>query len=149
MPGSERAGPEPRKQARQKRESATRASERGSTEGTRRRTTKSSSPHRSEGDGPEPKKRASSPHRLSGRRAAARAAQHVRELADKDLEAVTSLEKTDEGWQVGIEVVETHRIPDSTDILAVYLVEMDDEGELISYRREKRHYRGRAERSDA
>ncbi|MFI2346660.1 gas vesicle protein GvpO [Streptomyces sp. NPDC019443] len=132
MPGSERAAPEPKRPARPKQESATRASQRSSTEGTRRKTTKSSSSHR-----------------LSGRRAAARAAEHVRELADKDLEAVTSLEKTEQGWQVGIEVVETHRIPDSTDILAVYLVEMDDEGELISYRREKRHYRGRAEKSDA
>ncbi|MGW1493225.1 gas vesicle protein GvpO [Streptomyces sp. NPDC002402] len=132
MPGSERAAPEPKRPSRPKRESATDESERSSTDRTRRKTTKSSSPHR-----------------LSGRRAAARAAQHVRELAGKDLEAVTALEKTEQGWQVGIEVVETHRIPDSTDILAVYLVEMDDAGELISYRRDKRHYRGRAEKSEA
>ncbi|WP_406277784.1 gas vesicle protein [Streptomyces sp. NBC_00191] len=132
MPGSERAAPEPKRPARPKRESATDSSERSSTDRTRRKTTKSSSSHR-----------------LSGRRAAARAAQHVSELAGKDLEAVTSLEKTEQGWQVGIEVVESHRIPDSTDILAVYLVEMDDAGELISYRRDKRHYRGRAEKSEA
>ncbi|HET6357390.1 gas vesicle protein GvpO [Streptomyces sp.] len=131
MPGSERAAPEPKRPARPKRESGN-GSERSSTEGARRKTTK-----------------ASTPPRLSGRRAAARAAQHVSELAGKDLEAVTSLEKKEQGWQVGIEVVESHRIPDSTDILAVYLVEMDDAGELISYRREKRHYRGRAEKSDS
>jgi hypothetical protein len=132
VPESERAVSERKRPARPKRESATDASESGSTDGTRRKTTKSSSPHR-----------------LSGRRAAARAAQHVRDLAGKDLEAVTSLEKTEQGWKVGVEVVETHRIPDSTDILAVYLVDMDDEGELISYRRDKRHYRGRAGKSDA
>src|SRR5262245_54926056 len=47
------------------------------------------------------------------------------------------------GWRVTVEVVETHRIPDSADILAAYQAEVDDEGDLVSYRRLRRYPRGR------
>jgi hypothetical protein len=69
----------------------------------------------------------------------------VEELTGEQPEGVTSLERSEDGWEVGIEVVETHRIPDSTDILAVYRVEVDEEGELVSYHRDRRYYRGRAD----
>ncbi|MDF3293023.1 gas vesicle protein GvpO [Streptomyces silvisoli] len=82
---------------------------------------------------------------VTARKAAQYAAGHVASLTGRQPEAVTSLERTDNGWRVGVEVVETHRIPDSTDILAVYRVEVDDDGGLVSYRRGERHYRGRAE----
>ncbi|MBI0376210.1 gas vesicle protein [Streptomyces albiflaviniger] len=82
---------------------------------------------------------------LVARDAARSAARHVRGLTGRAPEGVTSLERTEDGWTVGIEVVETHRIPDSTDILAEYRVELDDRGELVSYRRAERYYRGRAE----
>ena len=60
----------------------------------------------------------------------------------RSTEAITSLERTDDGrWVVGVEVVETRRIPDSTDILAVYEAELDPEGELLAYRRVKRYSR--------
>ena len=48
---------------------------------------------------------------------------------------MTSVRRADEGWTVGLEVVESHRIPSSTDMLAIYEAEMDAEGELVSYRR--------------
>lgn len=83
---------------------------------------------------------------VTARTAAQRAAEHVTALTGREPEGVTSLTRTDEGWRVGIEVVETHRIPDSTDILAEYRVELDGEGELISYRRDQRYYRGRADK---
>ncbi|GAA1098674.1 gas vesicle protein [Streptomyces javensis] len=82
---------------------------------------------------------------LVARDAARSAARHVRGLTGRTPEGVTSLERTEDGWTIGIEVVETHRIPDSTDILAEYRVELDDRGELVSYRRTERYYRGRAE----
>ena len=82
---------------------------------------------------------------ITARKAAQCAAEHVAGLTGQQAESVTSLERTDDGWLVGIEVVESHRIPDSTDILAVYRVELDDQGELVSYRRAERYYRGRAE----
>ncbi|WP_269856957.1 gas vesicle protein GvpO [Streptomyces sp. RPT161] len=82
---------------------------------------------------------------ITARKAAKCAAEQVAGLTGRQPESVTSLERTDNGWRVGIEVVESHRIPDSTDILAVYRVEVDDRGELISYGRSDRYYRGRAE----
>ncbi|EXU67392.1 gas vesicle protein [Streptomyces sp. PRh5] len=93
---------------------------------------------------PEPE-RERRPRRLVARDAARSAARHVRGLTGRAPEGVTSLERTEDGWTIGIEVVETHRIPDSTDILAEYRVELDDHGELVSYRRAERYYRGRAE----
>ncbi|MCQ8188406.1 gas vesicle protein GvpO [Streptomyces rugosispiralis] len=104
----------------------------------------------------EPDRRADEPERerprprprrpaLVARDAARSAARQVRGLTGRTPEGVTSLERTEDGWTIGIEVVETHRIPDSTDILAEYRVELDDRGELVSYHRTERYYRGRAE----
>lgn len=70
------------------------------------------------------------------------AADYVAEMTGREPETITSLERTDDGgWKVGVEVVETRRIPDSTDILAVYEAELDADGELLSYRRVKRYSR--------
>ncbi|AXI81330.1 gas vesicle protein [Peterkaempfera bronchialis] len=82
---------------------------------------------------------------VTTREAAAHAALHVQTLTGRDPEGVTSLERTEGGWRIGIEVLEAHRIPDSTDILAEYQVEVDGDGELITYHRTRRYYRGRAE----
>ena len=70
------------------------------------------------------------------------AAGYVEEMTGKELEAIILLERRDDGgWTVGVEVVETRRIPDSTDILAVYEAQVDEEGELVAYRRVKRYSR--------
>lgn len=75
--------------------------------------------------------------------AAKLAVHHVTALTGRDSEGVTSLQPTDEGWLVGVEVVESHRVPDSTDVLAVYEAAVDHSGELVSYRRVDRYARGR------
>lgn len=80
---------------------------------------------------------------LSAAAAARCAARAVCELTGHDAETVISVERGgDNGWKVGVEVVETHRIPDSADILASYEVVLDREGELVSYRRTHRYARG-------
>jgi hypothetical protein len=81
---------------------------------------------------------------VTARVAARLAGEHVTELTGREPEGVTSLERTDDGWRIGVEVVEARRIPDSTDILAVYRVELDADGDLVSYRRDDRYHRGRA-----
>ncbi|MEU3498835.1 gas vesicle protein GvpO [Kitasatospora cineracea] len=75
--------------------------------------------------------------------AAGRAAAQVRAMTGRSPEGVTSVERTEDGWRIGVEVVESHRIPDSTDILALYRVDLDHDGDLRSYRRESRYHRGR------
>lgn len=82
---------------------------------------------------------------IDARHAAAAAAGYVQELTGTQPEGLTSLDHTDDGWRVGVEVLESRRIPDSTDILAEYQVDLDRGGDLVSYRRERRYHRGRVE----
>ena len=55
------------------------------------------------------------------------------------------MEREDDGWKVSLELVESRRIPDTTDILAEYTAQIDDRGELTGYRRESRYTRGRVD----
>lgn len=82
---------------------------------------------------------------LSASDAAKRAVHHVTEMTKRVAEGVVGVERADEGWLVAVEVVETHRIPDSADILAIYETEVDTDGELVSYRRVGRYMRGQVE----
>ncbi|MES9543868.1 MULTISPECIES: gas vesicle protein GvpO [unclassified Actinomadura] len=84
---------------------------------------------------------------LSASKAARMAVEHVTAMTGRSAESVVGMERTEEGWRVTVEVVETHRIPDSADILAVYDTEVDAEGELVGYRRTRRYPRGRTERN--
>ncbi|MER6144011.1 gas vesicle protein [Streptomyces sparsogenes] len=79
---------------------------------------------------------------MDARGAAVSAVRQVWELTGEEPEGVVSLERGEEGWTVGVEVVETHRVPDTADVLALYRVTVDDEGGLVSYRRGKRYSRG-------
>lgn len=82
---------------------------------------------------------------LTARRAASAALRQVVELTGKDAESITEVERTDDGWTIGIEVVEDARIPSSADILATYEARIDEDGELMSYRRVRRYARGRGD----
>jgi hypothetical protein len=67
-------------------------------------------------------------------------------LLGKTPEMVSSLERTDDGWLVTVEVVEVSRIPESTDVLASYEIELDDDHNLRRYARVRRYNRSQAER---
>jgi len=86
--------------------------------------------------------RAAAPKRATASQVAARAAQELLDLTGKGAEGVTGLERTDDGWKVQVEVVEVRRIPDTTDVLALYEVQVDEDGDLIGYRRLRRYARG-------
>jgi Gas vesicle synthesis protein GvpO len=79
---------------------------------------------------------------LTARQAAKAALRQLAELAAKSPEGIVGLERTEDGWRVGIEVVEDRRIPSSTDLLATYETTIDGKGELVSYRRVRRYSRG-------
>ncbi|QXJ19744.1 gas vesicle protein [Actinomadura graeca] len=83
---------------------------------------------------------------MSAAEAAKRAAEHVTAMTGRSAEGVVGMERAGEGWRVTVEVVETHRIPDSADILAVYETEVDEDGDLVAFRRARRYNRGRVER---
>jgi hypothetical protein len=75
----------------------------------------------------------------------ARAREQLHELQGRDPESVTALERIDGGWRVTCEVVELERIPNSTDVLATYVVELDGDGELLQLERIRRYYRAQAD----
>jgi hypothetical protein len=77
------------------------------------------------------------------------ALRQIAELTGKSAEGVTGVEPSEDGWIVGVEVVEDKRIPSSTDILATYETELGMDGDLVSYRRVKRYTRGRGDSEDS
>lgn len=89
--------------------------------------------------------RAEPARRASGTRVAEEAARQLAELTTKDVEAVTALHRTDDGWQVEVEVLELRRVPTTTDVLATYEVTVSSSGELEGYRRVGRYVRGQTE----
>jgi flagellar biosynthesis/type III secretory pathway M-ring protein FliF/YscJ len=79
-------------------------------------------------------------------RSVADAAQEQLELlVGKQPETVSALERTDDGWLVTLEVLEVSRIPESTDVLASYEVELDDDRNLRRYARVRRYHRSQAD----
>ena len=86
--------------------------------------------------------RAESPPSTSPGRMAATAAAQLLELTGRATEGIIGLEKRDDGWRVQVEVVEVRRIPNTTDVLALYEIDADDKGNLQGYRRIRRYARG-------
>ena len=81
----------------------------------------------------------------SGTRVVARAREQLGDLIGRPIEGALGLRRTDEGWEVVVEVVELHRVPDTTDVLASYAVHLDADGELTEYHRVRRYYRNQAD----
>jgi hypothetical protein len=68
----------------------------------------------------------------------------VQELTGYEPEAVTGLEWDGDAWQVTVDVLELARIPNTTDVLASYVVQLDEGGTLRGLRRTNRFVRGHA-----
>jgi hypothetical protein len=68
-------------------------------------------------------------------------------LLGRPVESVLGVQKDedDDGWRVMVQVVELERIPRTTDVLGAYEVNLDDDGELVGYRRRRRYHRGQAD----
>ncbi len=73
----------------------------------------------------------------------------IAQLTGREVEGVTLVKPEEDGWQVGVEVVEDRRIPSAGDILALYEIELDEEGDLVSYRRLRRYRRGSGDLGEA
>jgi hypothetical protein len=67
-------------------------------------------------------------------------------LLGRPIESVLGVERDEEeGWRVTVQVVELERIPRSTDVLGAYIVTLDEDGELVGYRRRRRYNRSAAD----
>lgn len=49
--------------------------------------------------------------------------------------------KDDRGWHVLMDMLEMKRIPDSTDVLGFYEVLLDEEGNMLKFKRKRSHLR--------
>src|SRR5215467_9234155 len=98
---------------------------------------------RNDGRGARRRSSRGSGNRLNAAKAGQAALRQITELTGKEPEGVTGVERGDDGWVV--EVVEDRRVPSSTDILATFEIELDMDGELMSYRRVRRYPRGRGD----
>ncbi|MGZ6696225.1 MAG: gas vesicle protein GvpO [Solirubrobacteraceae bacterium] len=83
--------------------------------------------------------------RLSARDLTVSAKETVRDLTGFEPETVSGLQWDGETWLVTVEACELRRVPNTTDVIATYVVQLDDRGGLIGYRRERRFQRGQAE----
>jgi hypothetical protein len=83
--------------------------------------------------------------RLSARDLVVAARETVEDLTGYPPEAVSGLQWDGESWLVTVDVRELERVPSTTDVLASYVVQLDDRGELLGYKRTRRFLRAHAE----
>jgi hypothetical protein len=83
--------------------------------------------------------------RLSARDLTLAARETVQDLTGYPPEAVSGLQWDGESWLVTVDVLELERIPSTTDVLGTYVVQLDDKGNLMGYKRTRRFVRGQAE----
>lgn len=79
-------------------------------------------------------------------RIATQARELLRSVRGVEAESVSGIGRTSaNGWKVTLEVVELRRIPESTDVLASYEVELDGNGQFLGFSRGRRYSRSQAE----
>jgi len=82
------------------------------------------------------------------RRAIDRGREQLEDLLGRPVEKVSSLERTHDGWVLALEVVELQRIPETTDVLATYEMELDGDLNLRRYGQARRYNRGHTDSAD-
>ena len=83
--------------------------------------------------------------RVSAPDLAMAAKQLVAELTGFAPESVSGIQWDGESWLVTVDVCELERVPNTTDVMAKYVVQLDERGELLGYKRAGRYIRGHAE----
>lgn len=79
--------------------------------------------------------------KAKGRELTRAAIELLEDLTGYAPEAVTGLQRDDDAWLVSVDVLELERVPSTTDVLANYVVRLDDDGELLGYERRRRFLR--------
>jgi len=69
-------------------------------------------------------------------------------LTGLQAETVSSIQRQGDVWDVTIDLIELHMTPNTRDVLAVYDVQLDNDGNLVGYRRMGRYVRSQVEISN-
>jgi hypothetical protein len=72
----------------------------------------------------------------------------IQDLTGYTPESVSGLQWDGESWLVTVDVCELERVPNTTDLIATYVVQLDEGGGLLGYKRTKRFVRGQAEEEE-
>ena len=86
-------------------------------------------------------------NRPSARDLTRSARETIEDLTGFTAEAVTAMQWDGENWHVTVDVLELERVPNTTDVIGSYVVQLDDQGGLLGYKRDRRYQRGHAEES--
>jgi hypothetical protein len=74
-----------------------------------------------------------------------KAEENYSRVSKTQVDGVTGLFKTEEGWVILLEAIERRAIPDTMDVLGLYEVRVDSEGNLLGFERKKLRKRGETE----
>ena len=83
--------------------------------------------------------------RLSARDLTRTAMETIGDLTGYTPEGVSGFQWDGETWLVTVDVCELRRVPNTTDVMSSYVVQLDDGGGLMGYKRTRRYVRGSAD----
>lgn len=69
------------------------------------------------------------------------AKRQLKELTGYPIDSVSGFARDDDAWKLVVTVVELNRIPSSTDVMAEYIVTLDEGGDIVNYHRGRRYFR--------
>lgn len=67
---------------------------------------------------------------------------NAKDALNKQPESVSSLEKTEKGWKMEVEVLERKAVPDTFDLLSVFELSLDASGNILGFKQVKKIRRG-------
>ena len=85
------------------------------------------------------------PERMPAADLANAAKESIQALTGFAAESVSALQWDEGSWLVTVEVCELERVPNTSDVMASYVVQLDEQGGLLGYRRTHRYVRSQAE----
>ncbi|MEU3269262.1 gas vesicle protein [Saccharomonospora sp. NPDC006951] len=103
-----------------------------------RRTRRTGSPGRSAGT-------TKGDRHLPATRVLGLAREQFEEITGRDVETVSAVTRKGQDWELHVEVLELARIPETTSVLATYVVRLDAEGNFLEYERLRRYTRGQVD----
>lgn len=74
--------------------------------------------------------------------------EQLKRITNLDLSTALGVEQQNDNWKITLEMVEKHSIPDQMDILGIYEVVVDGDGDLIKFKRKGLRRRADTEKID-